>query len=475
MNTRAALDLVVRNGRVIDPSTHVDGVFDVGVQAGRVVMVEPDIARRGRCEIDASGRIVVPGLIDIHVHLSSEFNGRRGHAMLARAGVTTALDLAGPTDDVMEIAASSGIGLTVGCLQRIVPGELVGSTDPAPWQVERAVDAACASGALGVKILGGHFPLTPDASARIIAAANDRRVYVAFHAGTTETKGDTGAVREAIQLTGTNRLHLPHLNSYCRGASDHPAVEAVAVLSMLSTVPHVFSESYMSPLNGTWGDCREGVPASARTIACLVQAGFTPTERGLEAAIERGYCLVHDVSESTTTLVSGRAGVERWRSMQTRVGVSFRVNPPEPRLIFATAKTPDGAFCVDALATDGGGIPRNDLVASGLALVALGALTLEEWLQKACVTPARLLGLGAKGRVAPGSDADLAVIDVERRCVDVTIAGGRVVMAHGEVRLATTRWLSSATGAERASSVGLSPYLVDVQTSGFYTGDGLTS
>ena len=475
MSADGPLDLIVRRGRVIDPRSHVDAVLDVGVRAGTVVVVEPSIGRRGLREVDADGRMVVPGLIDTHVHLSSEFNGRLGHAMLARAGVTTALDLAGPTDDVMAIAASSGAGLTIGCLQRLVPGELVSTDDPSLGQVEDAIELASASGALGVKILGGHFPLTPDACARVIEASNARGVYVAFHAGSTETPGDTRGLREAIELTGANRLHLPHVNSYCRGTTDSPVAEAVDALAALRAAPHVFTESYLSPLNGTWGDCRGGAPTSSRTQACLIQGGFAPTEDGLEAAIVRGYCLVHAVSARSTMLVGGCEGVAEWRSRRTRVGVSFTVNPPEPRLVFATARTREGAFCIDAIATDGGGIPRNDMVASGLALIALGAFTIQEWLQKACVTPARLLGLQRKARISPGSDADLVVIDGERRCVDVTIAGGHVVMAYGEVRSAPTRWLSPLDVHGHVSDRGLVPYPLDMRGSGFYTGDGLKS
>jgi cytosine/adenosine deaminase-related metal-dependent hydrolase len=473
VSTHAPLDLVVRNGRVIDPASHVDAVLDIGVSAGTVVLVESPINRRGRLEIDATGCTVVPGLIDAHVHLSSEFNGNLGHAMLARAGVTTAVDLAGPTTDVMDVAASSGVGLTVGCLQRMVPGELIPSADPSRAQIRQAIDAACESGALGAKILGGHFPLTPEACARVIEAANDLGVYVAFHAGTTETPGDTRGLREAITLTGANRLHLPHVNSYCRGTTDTPAAEALDALASLSTAPHIFTESYLAPLNGTWGDCHSGAPTSDRTRACLIQGGYPATEDGLEAAIVSGYCLVHAASTTSTMLVSGDDGVAVWRSLRTRVGVSFVVNPPEPRLLLATARTRKGTFSIDAIATDGGGIPRNDMVSSGLALIALGALTFQEWLQKVCVTPARVLGLQRKGRISPGSDADVVVIDERNQRVDLTIAGGHVVMARGKVRRAPTRWLSLVGVPGRASAVGLVPYPLNIHASGFYTGEGL--
>ena len=64
------MDLLIRNGRVIDPANGLDAPGDVLVQAGRVARVGPHIeAPAGTETIDAGGRVVAPGFIDIHVHL----------------------------------------------------------------------------------------------------------------------------------------------------------------------------------------------------------------------------------------------------------------------------------------------------------------------------------------------------------------------------------------------------------------------
>jgi len=62
-------DLVLRNGRVIDPANGLDGVADVALFGGKVIAVEPAllIGPEAR-EIDVFGRIVTPGIIDMHVH-----------------------------------------------------------------------------------------------------------------------------------------------------------------------------------------------------------------------------------------------------------------------------------------------------------------------------------------------------------------------------------------------------------------------
>jgi N-acyl-D-aspartate/D-glutamate deacylase len=61
------LDLVIRNGTVIDGSGRPRKVADVAVQDGRIAAVAPKLGR-GRREIAADGLLVTPGFVDIHTH-----------------------------------------------------------------------------------------------------------------------------------------------------------------------------------------------------------------------------------------------------------------------------------------------------------------------------------------------------------------------------------------------------------------------
>jgi dihydroorotase len=68
----AEFDLVVKGGRVIDPSRRFDAVADVGIAQGRIAAVRPSIPSAAAADmLDASGAIVTPGLVDIHTHVRS--------------------------------------------------------------------------------------------------------------------------------------------------------------------------------------------------------------------------------------------------------------------------------------------------------------------------------------------------------------------------------------------------------------------
>ncbi len=60
--------IIIRGGRVIDPANNFDGVADVLIVDGKIAAVEPDIKASADFEYNAAGKIVTPGLIDMHVH-----------------------------------------------------------------------------------------------------------------------------------------------------------------------------------------------------------------------------------------------------------------------------------------------------------------------------------------------------------------------------------------------------------------------
>lgn len=93
-------DLVLSGGRVIDPSQGIDGVMDVAFRGGKAAGVGEGLAARAAEVRDVSGRIVTPGLIDLHTHVywGGTSLGIDAEDFCRRSGVTTAVDTgsAGP-------------------------------------------------------------------------------------------------------------------------------------------------------------------------------------------------------------------------------------------------------------------------------------------------------------------------------------------------------------------------------------------
>jgi hypothetical protein len=152
--------------------------------------------------------------------------------------------------------------------------------------------------------------------------------------------------------------------------------------------------------------------------------------------------MIQGMEDGESVLLPPEAGLAYYTSNQTNVGISFPVNPPGSAISIALARK-DKEFVVTALSTDGGAIPRNTTVEQGLALVEFGALTLDDFVRKACLNAAHMFGLKSKGHLGPGADADVAIVDPAQRKATWVIANGQVVVRSGTVvgkggRIATT-------------------------------------
>jgi dihydroorotase len=84
----AEFDLVVHNGRVMNPANGLDSVRDIGIRDGRIVALSRE-ALSGDEEVDATNLVVAPGFIDLHAHGQREFEAW----LQAQDGVTTQLEM----------------------------------------------------------------------------------------------------------------------------------------------------------------------------------------------------------------------------------------------------------------------------------------------------------------------------------------------------------------------------------------------
>ena len=87
-------DLLIRNGRVIDPSQNLDSPLDLAFDGDQVAVLAESIDTKASETIDAQNLLVVPGLIDLHVHVFDAVShyGIPPDPTCLERGVTTALD-----------------------------------------------------------------------------------------------------------------------------------------------------------------------------------------------------------------------------------------------------------------------------------------------------------------------------------------------------------------------------------------------
>jgi dihydroorotase len=102
-------DLILRGGRVIDPSQRLDAVCDVAFAGGKVAQVGSGLKGDAATSVrDVAGQIVTPGLIDLHTHVywGGTSLGIDAEEFCRTSGVTTAVDTAAPGPAISPASAS---------------------------------------------------------------------------------------------------------------------------------------------------------------------------------------------------------------------------------------------------------------------------------------------------------------------------------------------------------------------------------
>ena len=236
-------DLVIVNGRVMDPETSYDAVANVGVKDGRIAVITGD-GITGRETIDASGHVVAPGFIDLHAHGQNIGDYR----MQAMQGVTTMLELESgvlPISTWYDTQAQKRLPLNYGAASAWVFARIATFTGTEPeataayfqnaqgrsdWKMEiatpeqqenilRLVEQGLDQGALGIGINAGYAPGHGQKEYYALAELAAERDVATFthvrYASNTEPQSSFEAVKEVIgnaALTGAH-MHLCHINS----------------------------------------------------------------------------------------------------------------------------------------------------------------------------------------------------------------------------------------------------------------------
>lgn len=186
-------DLIIRGGRVIDPSVHLDAIRDVAIRGGRIMAVAPNIEANATETMDASGKLVVPGLLDIHAHYAQD---PRGPHVALEDGVTGFVDAgsggADNIDDIIAVARSAPQPARV--LINIGRQGVIGSGDTADMRLAdvEACKAAIARNldyVVGVKarLTAGVTANDREVLRRAQEAASYFNLPVMIHMGQSET------------------------------------------------------------------------------------------------------------------------------------------------------------------------------------------------------------------------------------------------------------------------------------------------
>ncbi len=454
-------DLIIRNGRVVDYKNHINTVTDISIKNGKIIHVGKAKESAAQ-EIDATGLLVVPGIIDSHMHASSWLAGPLSFRMLAAAGVTTAMEMAGPLECVKKYMRENGTGLNIVCLEYLRAGENLPNNDPSIKDVERVALDALKRGAFGIKLLGGHYPITLKSERALLEYTSKNHIWLAIHAGSLEHGSNIEGMREVIELADGIPFHLCHINAYCRGGIKAIEDEIAEAVSLLEAHPEIDTESYLSPINACSGKCIDSIPESNVTKNCLALRGYSVSEDGLRAALKDGYARAHKTEDGLTQLAAVDEGVSIWESHNTDTPVSFYVNPSLSSFYFATKKRKTGHYLVDSFCTDGGGIPRNVIIQSGLSLVRFGAMTLEEFVLKSSFAAAQLMGLKRKGHFSADADADITIIDFNAQTPIHSFVKGKPVLLNQKILGHGGTLITTKDGEKAAISAGLGAYVVDM-------------
>lgn len=459
-------DLLLRNGHVVDPKNHRNGVMDVAIENGHVAAVGNNLCGRARDVQDCSGLLVVPGIIDAHMHLGSIYGSPYGARMTALSGVTTCLDMAGPLDELLATGHKTGAGLNVAILDRLEPNQMYGTDRPSREQITSFIDSRVKGGALGIKLVGGHWPLAEEACRDAIEIANETDTYIAWHAGTRSAHSDIIGMKQAVEITGDLRLHLAHINSYCRGRVRPADSEANEAIELLKSHPRIWSEAYLSPLNGTHLSCDEaGNVLDYVTRTCLEIYGLPVSADGIRQAFRQKILVTLKDTGYITEILEGEDALQYWESKgTTNVVGCFPVNSAISRLMLAAAKRDDGTFVVDAFSTDGGCIPRNVIIPMGLMLVRFGAISISEFVLKASLTPARHLRLFDRGHLSEGAVADITLIDEARAQAKATYINGILNMKDGVLYGSDMTVITTERGKDAIAKAGYQSIVIDLST-----------
>jgi N-acyl-D-aspartate/D-glutamate deacylase len=409
-SSQAVYDLVILNGRVIDPESKTDAIRNLGISNG-VIRAITSNKLQGRTVIDARGFVVVPGFIDLHQHGQDEENYR----FKAMDGVTTALELEVGTGDIdawyaqREGKSLINYGVSAGHLaarmvamhepMKFLPtGDAArrAATDAEIDEMKQRLEQGLKRGAVAV---GFGIQYTPNASRWEIlemfrvAARYGASCHVHMrHAGVKEPGSSVQALEEVISaaaITGAP-LHVVHIQS-----TGGPATPKL--LQMIS-------EAKARKLDVTT-ECYPYI------------AGMTDIK---SAIFDEGWKEVFGIDyKDLQWAATGERLTKETFAEYRKTGGMVAVFSMTEEIVSAAIKSPVTMVASDGILEKGKGHPRTAGTYSrvlGHYVREQGTLSLMDAITKMTLMPAQRLerrvpSMRSKGRIRIGTDADLTIFD----------------------------------------------------------------
>jgi dihydroorotase len=264
--TAKKYDLIVKGGRVIDPSRKLDAIRDVAIANGRIVAIEANISADAAETIDAHGKLVVPGLIDIHTHAARV---KDGPALCLADGVTGWIDAGSKGAD--------GIGETIAVAQS-APQQCrvlinIGRAGVIPEG--DTMDLSRADVALAREAIGRNREMIAGVKARLsrdVAGANDFEVLKRAQEVASSFK-----LPVMIHM-GQTMSPLPKLLALLKPGDIVTHMFAPPPNSIIDDSGHILPEVMAARHRGVWFDLGNGRAGHLRwdTAESVLKAGFLP-------------------------------------------------------------------------------------------------------------------------------------------------------------------------------------------------------